>query len=34
MLFCELDEFGVLDHHGVDDAEEGFIGWEESSAAG
>ena len=30
----DLDELGVLHHHGVDDAEEGLVGGEESRAAG
>lgn len=32
-LLCHFDEFGVLDHHGVDDAQEGFVGGEEAGAA-
>lgn len=28
-----FDEFGVLDHHGVDDTKEGLVGREEAGAA-
>ena len=33
-LVRHLDEFGVLHHHGVDNAEEGLVGGEEACAAG